>query len=80
VSGDVVSGDVVSGDVVSGDVVSGDVVSGDVVSGDVVSGDATKNQGLVFVLCKLGVVKSIYLYWFSWWLALKSSYRNLVSI
>jgi len=38
---------------------------GDVVSGDVV---AIKNQNLVFVF---GVVISIYLYWFSWWLALK---------
>jgi len=28
----------------------------------------------------LGVVKSIYLHWFSWWLALKTWYRNLVSI
>jgi len=47
---------------------------GDVKSGDVV---ATKNQNLFFVF---GVVKSIYLYWFSRWLALKTWCMNLVSI
>jgi len=41
-------------------------VSSDVVSDNVVSSNVIKNQNPVFVLCKLGVVKSIYLYWFSW--------------